>query len=159
MSQWQSCLSLEYFSQNSRRKFSTFRRYKGYLYWCVYGMRRVSFSQIEWTGNLASRLDWVASPSRELTEWPEWTFCPVVLQLTWLFSSSACFTRVHPLATCKPRDPIARFSREFLLSAQSWAFFHILSHTTLTWFSPKYMVSMCWITSKLIRNKTNKIVN
>ena len=47
------------------------------------------------------------SPSCELTEWPDWTFCPVVLQLAWLFSSSACFTCVHHLATCKPQDPVA----------------------------------------------------
>ena len=97
----QSCFSLRFLSQNSLWKLSTFHGYKGYLYWCVFGMQRVSFSQTEWIGDLASRLDWVACPSRELTEWLDWTFCPVVLQLAWLFSSSACFTRVHPLVTCK----------------------------------------------------------
>ena len=114
-------------------------------------MQRVRFSQTEWTDNLALRLDWAASPSCELTEWPNWTFCPI-LQLAWLFSSSAYFTRVHPLATCKPRDPVA----SPLLSAQSWAILHTLLHTTLTWFPPKYRVSKCWITSKLARIKPTK---
>ena len=27
--------------------------------------------------------------------------------------------------------------------AQTWAFFHTLSHTTLTWFPPKYKVTNC----------------
>ena len=107
------------------------------IYTGVYGMRRVSFSQTEWTSDLASRLDWVASPSHELTEWPDWTFCLVVLQLAWLFSSPACFTCVHPWATCKLWDLVA----SPLLSAQSWTFLHTLSHTTLTWFPPKYRVS------------------
>ena len=103
----QSCFSLGFFSQNSLWKLSTFRGYKEYLYWCVFGMRRVSFSKIKLVGDLASGLDWVVSSSHELTEWLNWTFCSVVLQLAWLFSFSTCFTRVHPLATCKPRDPVS----------------------------------------------------
>ena len=66
-------------------------------------MRRVSFSITKWIGDLASRLHWVTSPSLELTEWPVWTCFPVVLQLAWRFSFSACFTSVHLLAACKPR--------------------------------------------------------
>ena len=38
-----------------------------------------------------------------------------------------------------PRDPVA--SPCFF--AQSWAFLHTLSHTTLTWFPPKYKVTNC----------------
>ena len=30
-------------------------------------------------------------------------FCPVVLQLAWLFNSLACSARVHLLAACKPQ--------------------------------------------------------
>ena len=82
--------------------------------------------------------------SRELTTKPDWKFCPVVLQLAWPFSSLACFTRVPPLATRQSWDPVA----SLFLSAHSWAFLHTLSHTTLTWFLPKYRVSKCWITSK-----------
>ena len=44
-------------------------------------------------------------------------------------------------------------------TAQSWAFLHTLSHTTLTWIPPKYRVSKCWITSKLARNKANTMVD
>ena len=67
-----------------------------------------------------------------------------MLQLAWPFSSLACFTRVPPLATRQSWDPVARL----FLSAHSWSFLHTLSHTTLTWFLPKYRVSKCWITSK-----------
>ena len=150
----QSCLSLEFFSQNSLKKLSTFRKYKGYLYWCVFGMRRVNFSQTEWSGNLASRLDWVASSSPELTAWPAWDFCPVVQQLTWLFSSSACFTCVHPLATCQPwasRKPtdLHTFKLFFTLS-------HTLplhdSHLNIGFLNAE-------LEANLARNKGNKMVD
>ena len=36
---------------------STIRGYKGYLHWCVFGMRKVNFSQTEWFGDLTLRLD------------------------------------------------------------------------------------------------------
>ena len=85
------------------------------------------------------RLGLTTGTSHELTTWPDWKFCPVVQQLAWLFSSPACFTRVPPLATCQSRDPVAR---PFL------SFFHTLTHTTLTWFSPKYRISKCWVTRK-----------
>ena len=66
-------------------------------------MWRVIFSKTELAGNLALQLNWVTSSSCELTEWPVWTFCLVVLQLAWRFSFSACFTRVHPLTACQSR--------------------------------------------------------
>ena len=124
----QSCFSLRFISQNSLWKLSIFRGYKGYLYWSEKGMRRVSFFITVWIGDLASRLDWVASPSRELIEWPVWTFCPIMLQLAWRFSFFACFTSVHLLATCK-----LRASREFLLhctvlSISSHFLTHFLTH-------------------------------
>ena len=99
----QSCFSLGFLSQNSLWKLSKIRGYKGYLYWCVFGMRKVSFFQTKWSNDLALQLDWVTSSSRELTVWPTWDFCPVVQQLAWLFSSLACFTRVSLLATCQPQ--------------------------------------------------------
>ena len=104
----QSCFSLGFLSQNSLWKLSTIHGYKGYLYWWVFGMRKVSFSQTKLFGDLALRLDWVASLSHELTTWTDWKFCLVVLQLMWLFNSPACFTRVPPLPTCQLRDPVAR---------------------------------------------------
>ena len=138
----QSCFSLGFLSQNSLWKLFIFCGYKGYLYWSEKGMQRVNFSITEWTGDLASRLDWVVSPSRELTEWPVWTFCHVVLQLAWRFSFFACFTRVHLLAACKPRA-----TREIQLQVpallHSLKHFFTLSYTTLTWFPPKYRVTNC----------------
>ena len=90
----QSFFSLGFLSQYSLWKLSIFCGYEGYLYLCVFGMRRVSFSKTELAGGLASRLDWAMSSSRELTEWLVWTFCPVVLQLAWRFNFSACLARV-----------------------------------------------------------------
>ena len=40
------------------------------------------------------------------------------------------------------RDPVV----SPCFNAYSWSFLHTLSHTTLTWFPPKYRVSKCWIT-------------
>ena len=124
----QSCFSLGFLSQISLWKLSTFSGYKVYLYWSEKGMRRVSFSITAWTGNLASRLNWVASPSCKITEWPDWTFCPVVLQLAWRFSFSACFTRVHLLAAYKLRAT-RKIQPQVPASLHSFEQFFILSHT------------------------------
>ena len=91
-------------------------------------MRRVSFSQIEWTSDLASRLDWVASPSRKLTEWPAWDFCPIVQQLVCLFSSLGCFTHVPTLATCQPRAS-REIQSQGLVELHTSELFFTLSHT------------------------------
>ena len=138
----QSCFSLGFLSQNILWKFSIFCGYKGYLYWSKKGMQKVSFSITEWTGDLALRLDWVASPSRELTEWPVWTFFFVMLQLAWRFSFSACFTRVHLLAACKPWAT-REIQPRVPASLHSLEHFFTLSHTTLTWFPPKHRVTNC----------------
>ena len=74
------------------------------------------------------RLDWVTSPSRELTEWLVWTFCLVVLQLAWWFSFSACFTRMHPLTTCQSRATCEIQSR-VLASMHNLEHFFTLSYT------------------------------
>ena len=70
-----------------------------------------------------------------------------------------CLARVQTFgdlqAATHLRDPVARLC--FL--AHSWAFLHIFSHTTLTIIPPKYRVTNCWITSKLARNKANKMVD
>ena len=155
----QFCFSLGFLSQNSLWKLLIFNEYKGYLYWSEIGMRKVSFSIIEWTGDLASRVDWVASPSRELTEWPDWTFCPVILQLAWLFSSSTCFTRVHYLVTCKPRA-----NREIQSQVPCWVhnleFFFTLSHKLPlhdSHLNTRFLSAE--LQANLARNKTNKMVD
>ena len=154
----QSCFFLGFLSQNFLWKLSIFPGYKGYLYWSEKGIRRVSFFITLWTGDLASWLDWVVGPSREVTEWLVWTFCPVVLQLAWRFSFSACFTCVHLLAACKPRA-----TRE--IQPRVPALLHSLEHFfTLFHTLPlhdSHLNTGLLITklqANLARNKANKIV-
>ena len=92
-------------------------------------MWKVSFFKTGLAGDLASWLDWVASSSCELANWiAKLDFCPVVLQLAWLFSSLACFTRVHLLAACKPWASREIQSRVFA-SLHNLEYFFTLSHT------------------------------
>ena len=155
----QSYFSLGFLSQYSLWKLSIFCGYEGYLYLCVFGMRRVSFSKTELAGGLASRLDWAMSSSRELTEWLVWTFCLVVLQLAWRFNFSACLARVQLLAACKPRA-----TRE----VQSWvlATLHKLEHFfTLSHTLPLHDshlntgLLIAKIQANLAQNKANKMVD
>ena len=155
----QSYFSLGFFSQNSPWKLFIFRGYKGYLYWSEKGMRRVSFSITEWTGDLALRLDWVASPSRELIEWPDWTFCFVVLQLVWWFSFSACFTSVYLLAACKPWAT-SEIQLRIPDSLHSFEHFFTLSHTLPLHDSHLNTgLLIVKLQANLVRNKANKMVN
>ena len=155
----QSCFSLGFLSQNSLWKLFTFHGYKGYLYWSEKEMRRVSFSITEWTGDLALRLEWVTSPSREITEWPDWTFCPVVLQLAWRFSFSTCFTRVHLLVACKPR---ATWEIQLRVPASLHSFEHFftLSHTLPLHDSHQNTgLLIAKLQTNLARNKANKMID
>ena len=122
-------------------------------------MRRVRFFKTELASNLVSWLDWVASSSYEQTELPDWNFCLVVLQLAWLFIFSACFTRVHHLATCQPRA-----NRKF----QSWVpatlhkleYFFTLSHTLPlrdSHLNTRLLIAK--LQANLVRNKANKMVD
>ena len=54
----QSCFSLGFLSQNILWKLSTIRGYKGYLYWCVFGMRKVRFvtNKVVWRLGLVTWL-------------------------------------------------------------------------------------------------------
>ena len=122
-------------------------------------MRRVRFFKTELAGSLASRLDWAVSSSRKVTEWPVCTFCPVVLQLAWLFIFSACFTRVHHLATCQPRA-----SRKSQLrvpaTLHKLKHFFTLSHTVSlhdSYLNIRLLIAK--IQANLARNKTNKMVD
>ena len=138
----QSCFPLGFLFQYSLYKLSTFCGYKGYLYWSENGMRRVRFFKTELIGGLDSRLDSVASSSREIIEQPVYTFCPIVLQLAWRFNFWHAWHvfNIWRLATAShPRDPVV--SPCFF--AQSWAFLHTLSLTTFTWIPPKYRITNC----------------
>ena len=64
------------------------------------------------------RANWVASLD----------FCPVVLQLAWLFSFPACSARVQLLAACKPRASRKSLSR-VSASLHCLEHFFTLSHT------------------------------
>ena len=155
----QFCFSLGFLSQYSFWKLSIFRGYKGYLYLCVFGMWRVSFFKTELADGLASRLDWAASSSHELTEWPVWTFCPVVLQLAWRFNFSTCLARMQLLAACKPRA-----TREIQLwvpaTLHKLEHFFTLSHTlTLHDSHLNTGLLIAKIQENLARNKANKMVD
>ena len=155
----QSYFSLGFLSQYSLWKLSIFYGYKGYLYLCVFGMRRVSFFKIELAGNLASWLDWAVSSSCELTKWLVWTFCPVVLQLAWHFNFSACLARVQLLAACKPRATSEVQSRVPTTLHKLENFF-TLSHTLpLLDFHLNTRLLNAKIQANLARNKGNKMVD
>ena len=122
-------------------------------------MRRVSFSQTRWSGDLASWLDWIASSSCELTAWSTSDFCPIMEQLAWLFISPACFTRVPALAACE-----SRVSCE----SQPWVFaslhnpehFFTLSHS-LPLHDSHLNTGLLFakIQANLVQNKANKMVD
>ena len=117
--------------------------YRGYIYSRV---RRNVKSQF-FPNRVFWRLDLATGLSRKFKPWANGlaslgllscsATAGVTLQLL------ACLTRVQPSgglqAASHLRDPVA--SPYFF--AQSWAFFHTLSHTTLTWFPPKYRITNC----------------
>ena len=124
----QSCFSLGFLSQNSFWKLSLNCGYKGIYIVGWEGTWKVIFCQTGCSGGLTSRLDWVARSSREIPVWPVVLFCPVVLQLAWLFTfwhawHVCCIWRLA--AASHPRDQVASLC--FL--AHSWA---TISLTTLT---------------------------
>ena len=134
--------SLGFLSQNSLWKLSLNRGYKGIYIVGWEGMWNVSFSQTGCSSDLILWLGWVVSSSREQMAWPAWDFFPVVQQLAWLFSFWHAWHVCINLAACS-LEPPARSSHESLLHCIVWAFLHTLSHTTLTWFPPKYRVTNC----------------
>ena len=120
----QSCFSLGFLSQNSLWKLSTFCECKGYLYWSENGMRRAKFFQnkVGWQLGLVTWLSCEFKP--QANKIARLDFCPVVLQLAWLFIISACFTRMHHLAVCQLRVLVT----SPCFTAQSWAFLRSLTH-------------------------------
>ena len=101
------------------------------------------------------RLDLVTGTSRELTAWPDWKFCQVVLQLSWPFSSPACFTRVSFWRLA---------SREIQSQGSSWVHtswvFFTLSHTLplhKSHLNTRYLIAKLQV--NLVRNKANTWLN
>ena len=155
----QSCFSLGFLSQYSLWKLSTIHGYKRYLYLYVFGMRRVSFFKIELVGDLASRLNWVANSSSEVTKRTDWTFCSVVLQLAWRFNFSVCLAHVQLLAACKPwatREIQSRVPN----SLHNFEHFFTLSHTLSLHDSHLNTgLLVAKVQANLAPNKVNKMVD
>ena len=132
--------SLGFLSQNSLWKLSLNHGYNGIYIEGWERMWKVIFYQTGCSGGLTSRLGWVASSSREQTAWPAWEFCPVVNNWGDAFDMLGTCASIWWLpATSHLRNPVV--SPCFF--AHTWAILHTLSHTTLTWFPPKYRVSNC----------------
>ena len=146
----QSCFTLGFLSQNSLWKLSFICGYKGYLYWNERRMWNVRFFKTGVARGLALRFDWVARSSREITIWLVVLFCPVVLQLAWLFTfwhawHVCCIWRLAAASLC------------FL--AHSWAF-NTLSHSLpLQQTNLNTGLLNVEIQTNLTRNKANKMVN
>ena len=139
----QSCFSLGFLSQNSLWKLSIFRGYKG-LY--IVGWERNAKSQF-----FLNRAGWQLG----LVTWLSREFKPRVnrtARLDFLSCSAPAVVTVHLLCTlhsCVAIGdlPVASYmwvpATSLCILAQSWAFIHTLSLTTLIWFPPKYGVTNC----------------
>ena len=94
---------------------------------CVWNAKSQFFpNKVVWRLGHAT---WLSCVSKLQANWmANWKFCPVMLQLAWLFSFSTCFTHVHPLATCMLWE-----SHEIQLRVPCWVhnleLFFTLSHT------------------------------
>ena len=155
----QSCFYLGFLSQNSLWKLSKYLGYKGIYIVGWEGMWKVSFSQIACSGNLTSRLGWVASSSRELTAWPAWEFCPIVQQLARLFSFWHAWHMCNFLATCKPWATRKNQS-QVPASLHNLEHFFTLFHTLPLHDSHLNTgLLIAKIQANLARNKANKMVD
>ena len=147
----QSYFSLGFLSQNSLWKLSTFHGYEGYLYWGENGMWRVRFFQ----NKVGSRLDWVVSSSREVTERLVVLFCLVVLQLAW------CFNFWNAWHVCSLwRLTVTRSNRESLFFLHTLEHFNTLSHLLLLQQSHLNTgLQNAEIQANLAQNEANKMVD
>ena len=151
--------SLGFLSQNSLWKLSLNREYKGIYIVGWEGMWKVSFSQRGCSGDLTSRLGWVASSSCEQTAWLVWDFCLVVN--SWRNASASgmlgTYASIWRLAAAShPWDPTV--SSYFF--AHTWAVLHTLSQTLPlhdSHLNTRFLIFK--IHANLARNKANKMVD
>ena len=121
-------------------------------------MWRVRFFKTELVGGSDSWLDWVVSSSREVTERPVCTFCPVVLQLSWGFNFGMLGTCATS-AACKSRATLEIQSR-IPISLHNLEHFFTFSHTLPLHDSHLNTgLLIAKIQANLIRNKANKMVD
>ena len=110
----------------------------------------------------SSRLDWVASSSREVTKRPVVLFCPIVLQLAWRFNfwhawHVSSFWQF--LVACSRESP-TRSSHESLFFLHTFEHFFTLSHSLPLQESHLNTGSLITeIQANLARNKANKMVD
>ena len=104
-----------------------------------------------------SWLGQVLSFSHEIIDWPDCHFCPIVLQLSWPFSSPACYFGDLPVVS-QSRDPVSRF----LWLHTSWVFFthsHTQplhkSHLNTGYLIAKLQVNLAWNKANTWLNKFN----
>ena len=163
----QSCFSLGFLSQNSFWKLSQNRGYKGIYIVGWEGIWKVSFSQTGCSGDLTSRLGWVAtsrlgwvaSSSREQTAWPAWDLCLVVQSLARLFNFWHAWHVCNFLAACKPRAT-RKIQLRVPASLHNVRQFFTLSHTLPLHDSHLNTgLLIAKIQTNLARNKTNKMVD
>ena len=154
----QSYFSLGFLSQNSLYELSTFRGYKGIYSGVCEECEKSVFIQTGHSSNSVLQVEQVASLSRELTVWPDCIFCPVVLQLSWPFSS------LHASHVCHFGDLLVvsqlwNLVARLLCMHTSWVFF-TLSHTQLlhnSHLNTRYLIAK--IQENLTQNKTNTWLN
>ena len=144
----QSWFSLGFLSQNSLWKLSTFHGYKGIYNRVCEEYEKSFFCKIGGSGDslttgtsheFQSRNNWLARLSFLSYSAP----AVMTLQLP------ACITRVELWRVISHQSLVSSSSENALDCTHTWILY-TLSHTTLTWFPPKYRVSNYWITRKLV---------
>ena len=144
-----SCFSLRFFFQISLWKFSTFRVYKGIYSRVCEGCEKTFFCKTGCSGDsLATGM------SRKITVRLDYPFLSCSTPVVMTLQLPACLTRMafwwvashEPLARSNCKNPL---ECTYTWILHTWIL-HILSHTALTWFSPKYRVSNYWNTSKFV---------
>ena len=98
-------------------------------------------NRVDWWLGLAT---WLSRKSKPRTNWMarlDFLSCSatagMTVQLLCMLHSFASSSGLQ--AASHPQDPTV----SPCFTAQFWAFLHTLSHTILTWFPPKYMVTNC----------------